>query len=149
MGVLVGFMDKPEMDTDFCLNWRGDRRKKWCRQCATIDSPCLSLWEAVKFLAARNFVLINPKNANRYQLEPPKRSPLHVYIQTLQGKHAHFALPIEDLLYVAKTGRGIMYETPSRTKQEPFVGLILAQIANNSGGADLVEAVQAIPPKSK
>ena len=147
MGVLVGVAAKPEMDTDFCVNWRGDRKSKWCRQCAAEGSPCLALWEAVKQLAAQNFVLVNPRNGNRYQLEPPKRSPLLIYIQTQQGKHAHFALPIEDLLYVAKKCRGGMYETPSRTKQEPFVGLILEQIAKNSGGTELVEAVRAITPK--
>ncbi len=148
MGVLVVFTAKPEMDTDFCINWRGDRKNKWCRQCATVGSQCLSLWEVVKSLAAQNLVLTNP-NGNRYQLEPPKRSPLHIYIQTLQGKHAHFALPLEDLLYVAKTGSGDMYETPSRTKQEPFVRLILEQIAKNTEGIEFIEVVRAIPPKLK
>ncbi len=139
-------MSTPEMDTGFCIHWRGDRKSKWCRQCAIEGSPCLALWEAVKQLAGQNLVLVNPKNGNRYQLEPPKRSPLHIYIQTLQGKYAHFALPIEDLLYVVKTGRGGMYETPSRTKQEPFVGLILAQIAHLEG-SKLVEVVRAISQK--
>jgi hypothetical protein len=52
--------------------------------------------------------------------------------------HAYF-------LYVARTGRGGMYETPSRTKQEPFVGLILEQITAEPKGAELIEAVRKLP----
>jgi hypothetical protein len=70
------------------------------------------------------------------------------YVQTLQGKGAHFGLPIEDFLYVAKTGQGGMYETPSRTKQQPFVGLILEQVAKEPGGAELIRTVRANPTKT-
>jgi hypothetical protein len=138
---------KPEMDTAFCIHWQEDRKAKFCRQCATAGSPCFALWQAVKLLAARNLVLINPKQGHRYQLEPPKRSPMLCYLQTLQGKMAHFGLPIEDFLYVAKSGRGGMYESPSRTKQQPFVGLILEQIAKTPDGAELIRAVRVIPRK--
>jgi hypothetical protein len=142
-------LPKPEMDPDFCVQWAGDRKNKFCRICAVEGSPCFALWEAVKALAARRVVLVNPKQGHRYQLEPPKRSPLLIYVQTLQGKHAHFGLPIEDLLYVVKTGRGGMYQTPSRTKQEPFVGLILEQTDNEPHGKALIEAVRAIPAKQR
>jgi hypothetical protein len=142
---------KPEMDTGFCIHWKGDRKTKFCRQCAVEGSPCLELWRAVKVLAVRNLVMVNPKQGHRYQLEPPKKNQSICYLQTLQGKHAHFGLPIEDFLYVTKTGRGGMYETPSRTKQHPFVELILEQISSNTqipDGAGIVKAVQAIPPKA-
>ena len=69
------------------------------------------------------------------------------YLQTLQDKQAHFALPIEDFLYVTKTGLGGMYETPSRTKQQPFVGLILTQIQGCPEGAELIRAVRTVPRK--
>ncbi|MCW4000493.1 MAG: hypothetical protein NWE93_09655 [Candidatus Bathyarchaeota archaeon] len=140
---------KPEMDTDFCRNWIGDRKSKHCRLCAAPGAPCFALWEAVKALAARNLVLVNPKQGHRYRLEPPKRSPMLIYIQTLQDKGAHFGLPIEDFLYVAKTGRGGMYMTPSRTKQQPFVDLILQQISSDPAGAGLVGAVRSIPQKNR
>ncbi len=137
----------PEMYTAFCIHWAGDRKAKHCRTCATENSACDLLWNSVKLLAQQKFVLLNPKNSNRYQLEPPKRSPKLIYIQTLQDKYAHFALPIEDFLYVAKTGRGAMYETPSQTKQQPFVGLILEHIAKTTSGAELIRAVREIPQK--
>jgi hypothetical protein len=138
---------KPEMDTAFCINWVGDRKTKHCRQCAIEGSACFMLWRAVQSLAHQNFILVNPKQGHRYQLEPPKKNPLICYLQTLQGKHAHFGLPIEDFLYVAKTGYGGMYETPSRTKQQPFVGLILEQIASSPEGTECIQAVRAIPRK--
>lgn len=143
---------KPEMDVNFCINWQGDRKAKHCRRCAVEGTACFELWKAVQALAARNLVLVNFKQGHRYQLEPPKRNPMLCYLQTLQGKHAHFGLPIEDFLYVAKTGLGGMYETPSGTKQQPFVGLIMEQIASDSqigNGAALVRAVHAIPKKDK
>jgi hypothetical protein len=140
---------KPEMDTAFCQRWLGDRKSKFCRRCATAGSPCGLLWAAVKSLAAQNLILVNPKQGHRYRLEPPKRSPMLIYIQTLQGKGAHFGLPIEDFLYVTKTGLGGMYMTPSRTKQEPFVGLILQQIAKSPAGNSLIQTVRAIPRKAK
>jgi hypothetical protein len=147
---------KPELDTAFCLHWVGDRKNKHCRQCAVEGTPCFALWSAVKQLAARRLILVNQKPGrafgHRYQLEPPKRSPMLIYIQTLQDQHAHFGLPIEDFLYVTKTGLGAMYQTPSRTKQQPFGGLILEQIAKDPEigfGAELIEAVRLIPRKNK
>lgn len=122
----------------------GDRKSKFCRRCAVEGTPCFALWEAVKRLAARNFILVNSKKGHRYQLEPPKRSLMLCYLQTLQGRGAHFGLPIEVFLYVAKTGYGEMYKTPSRTKQQPFIGLILEQIARDLDGAERVRAVRAI-----
>ncbi len=143
----------PEMDTTFCIHWLGDRKTKHCRKCATESTPCFALWNTVKNLATRNFILINPKPGraydHRYRLEPPKRSPMLCYLQTLQDKHADFGLSIEDFLYVTKTGLGGMYETPSSTKQQPFVGLILEQIASDPDSAELIRAVRAIPRKKK
>jgi hypothetical protein len=142
---------KSEMKTGFCIHWQGDRKTKHCRQCASEGTPCFELWKAVQSLAKRRFVLVNQKSGrafgHRYQLEPPKKNPMICYVQTLQDKHAHFGLPIEDFLYVAKTGLGGMYETPSRTKQQPFVGLILSQIASCAEGAMLIRLVMAIPRK--
>ncbi|MCW4009320.1 MAG: hypothetical protein NWF05_01700 [Candidatus Bathyarchaeota archaeon] len=147
---------KPEMDTNFCVHWQGDRKAKYCRICAVEDSPCFELWRAVQALASRNFVLVNNKSGrafgHRYRLEPPRRSPCLCYIQTLQDKRAHFGLPIEDFLYVTRTGLGGMYQTPSRTKQNPFVTLILEQIGDDPqmpNGAKLIEAVRKLPRKNK
>jgi hypothetical protein len=144
--------NKPEMKTDFCTNWQGDRKTKHCRACAVKGTPCFMLWQAVQGFAEGGFVLVNKKPGrafgHRYQLEPPKKNPMICYLQTLQDKHAHFGLPIEDFLYVTKTGLGGMYETPSRTKQEPFVGLILAQIGSCPEGAELIRMVRAIPRKT-
>jgi inactivated superfamily I helicase len=42
-----------------------------------------------------------------------------------------------------------MYETPSRTKQEPFVGLILEQITAAPKGAELIEVVRRLPKNQK
>jgi hypothetical protein len=141
------------MDTDFCVYWQGDRRSKYCRVCAIDESPCYRLWMAVKALASRNFVLENRKIGrafgHRYRIEKPGKN--QCYLQTLQGKMAHFGLPIEDFLYVTKTGRGGMYETPSRTKQNPFVALLLQQIADDPeipNGAELIAVVHAIPRKT-
>lgn len=142
---------KPEMNTNFCARWQGDRKAKFCRVCAVEGKPCIALWQAVLSLAAKNTVLVNRKVGralgHRYRLEPPKRSRCLCYIQTLQDRGAHFGLPIEDFLYVTRTGRGGMYETPSRTKQNPFVALILEQIASDPAGAKLVEAVRGLPRK--
>jgi hypothetical protein len=44
-----------------------------------------------------------------------------------------------------------MYETPSRTKQNPFVALLLQQIADDPeipNGAELIAVVHAIPRKT-
>jgi hypothetical protein len=144
---------KPEMNPDFCIHWLGDRKSKHCRTCAVKGTPCFMLWRAVQGFAEGGFVLVNNKPGrafgHRYQLEPPKRNPLICYLHTLQDKHSKFGLPIEDFLYVTKTGLGGMYETPSRTKQEPFVGLILSQIASCPEGTELVRMVRAIPPKTQ
>jgi len=144
---------KPEMDPNFCIHWQGDRKAKHCRTCATPDTPCFALWKQVQALAAQNFVLVNRKPGrafgHRYRLEPPRRSPCLCYLTTLQDKGAHFGLPIEDFLYVTRTGQGGMYATPSRTKQEPFVGLILQKIGANPEGIALVESVRRIPDKTK
>jgi hypothetical protein len=137
------------MDPTFCARWQGDRKAKFCRTCAAEGTPCFVLWQAVLRLAGRNTVLVNQKSGrafgHRYRLEPPKRSPCLCYITTLQDKGAHFGLPIEDFLYVTRTGKGRMYETPSRTKQDPFVGLILEQITAEPKGAELIEAVRKLP----
>lgn len=145
---------KPEMDTAFCSYWQGGRKAKHCRVCAVGDSPCFKLWTAVKALAQRNIILVNRKPGrafgNRYRIEKPHGNIC--YLQTMQGKMSHFGLPIEDFLYVTKTSRGGMYETPSRTKQNPFVALILEQIARDPeilSGVDLILAVRAIPRKDK
>jgi hypothetical protein len=144
---------KPEMNTDFCVNWQGDRKSKHCRTCAVKGTSCFMLWRAVQGFAEGGFVLVNKKPGgafgHRYQLEPPKKNPMICYLQTLQDKHAHFGLPIEDFLYVTKTGLGGMYETPSQTKQEPFVGLILSQIGSCPEGAELIRMVRAIPRKTE
>jgi hypothetical protein len=141
------------MDTIFCSFWLGNRKAKFCRVCAVEGTSCYALWQAVLSLATKNTVLINRRAGrafgHRYRLEPPRRSRCLCYITTLQDKGAHFGLPIEDFLYVARTGQGGMYETPSRTKQEPFVGLILEQIAKDPAGAKLIEAVQGISRKKK
>jgi len=45
-----------------------------------------------------------------------------------------------------------MYQTPSRTKQEPFIGLILKVIIKDlaiPAGAELIRAVRAIAKKIK
>jgi hypothetical protein len=143
---------KPEMDTAFCVNWQGDRKSKHCRTCAVKGTSCFDLWQRVQGLAESGFILTNMKPGrafgHRYQLEPPKKNPMICYVQTLQDKHAHFGLPIEDFLYVTKTGLGGMYETPSRTKQQPFVGLIMSQIASCAEGAMLVRMVMAIPRRT-
>ncbi|NLE05765.1 MAG: hypothetical protein GX638_13335, partial [Crenarchaeota archaeon] len=123
-----------------------------CRICAIEGKPCYELWKAVKFLASRNFILINKKPGrafgHKYRLENPRENLC--YFQTLQDKRSHFGLPIEDFLYVTKTGKGAMYETPSRTKQNPFVNLLLEQIAKDPqilDGKNLIKAVQEIPNK--
>jgi len=144
---------KPEMDPNFCARWQGDRKPKFCRTCATQDTPCYKLWQAVLALAAKNTIIVNHKTGrafgHRYRLESPRRSQCLCYIPTLQDKGAHFGLPIEDFLYITRTGKGGMYETPSQTKQEPFVGLILEQIAADPKGAALIKAVHGLPKKEK
>jgi hypothetical protein len=139
------------MDTGSCVRWQGDRKSKFCRVCAIEGTPCYELWQAVLKLAEKNTVLVNHKPGraygHRYRLEPPKRSRCLCYLTTLQDRGAHFGLPIEDFLYVTRTGKGGMYETPSQTKQEPFVGLILEQIAAEPAGARLVESVRKLPKR--
>ncbi len=142
------------MDTSFCVFWQGNRRAKFCRICAVEGSSCFELWEAVKTLAERKLVLVNKKPGrafgHKYRIEKPGKS--HCYLQTLQDKMSHFGLPIEDFLYVTKTGLGGMYEAPSRTKQNPFVNLLLEQIVDNlivPNGAELIAAVRTIPRKTK
>jgi hypothetical protein len=71
----------------------------------------------------------------------------------LQGKRSRFALPIEDFMYVTRTGRGGRNETPSRTRQNPFVNLLLEIIQtdpNIPNGAEIIDAVRnQIPRKDE
>jgi len=138
------------MDTDFCAYWMGDARAKWCRYCVDErmrEGPCFELWNIVKRLAAQHLVFTNNRRGkafgHRYRIEAA--SDKICYLQMLQGKMSRFPLPIEDFLYVTRTGRGGMNETPSKTRQNPFVDLILEIIETDSSipnGARVVDAVK-------
>lgn len=142
------------MDTKFCVNWKGDEKSKYCRYCAKEGDACYVLWQIVRRLAAHELVIENyrPGKAygNRYRLECPKST--RCTLQMLQGQRSAVGLPIEDFLYVTRTGRGGPYETPSGTRLNPFVDLLLEIIADDSrvlGGADAIAAVREIPIKDE
>jgi hypothetical protein len=110
------------------------------------------LWKIIRSLASKNFVFENNRRGNayghRYRIETPSHE--RCYLRMLQGKRSRFALPIEDLLYVTKTGKGGIDETPSRTRQSPFVDLLLDIIGYEPSiqdGATWIEKVIAIPAK--
>ncbi|NLE04416.1 MAG: hypothetical protein GX638_06400 [Crenarchaeota archaeon] len=63
----------------------------------------------------------------------------------LQGKQSRFQLPMEDFLYVTITGKGQMNATPSRTRQSPFVDLLLELIATDAEGAYTIRRVRIDP----
>lgn len=137
------------MDTGFCQCWEGDEKSKCCRQCAHPGQPCYELWERVCQLAANRLEFTNDKKGkafgNRYRLESP--SGKVCYLQMLQGAGSRFQLPIEDFLYVTITGRGGVNETPSGTKQYPFVDLLLEIIASDPEGEGLI--MQARNPSAR
>jgi hypothetical protein len=60
----------------------------------------------------------------------------------LQGGRSRIGLPIEDFLYVTITGQGGMNQTPSRTRQYPFVNLLLEIIAAKPEGEYLINMVR-------
>jgi len=144
---------KAGMDTDFCIHWQGGQTAKWCRQCKFGEhegQPCYDLWKIVRHLAAKSLTFTNKRPGkafgNRYRLESP--SPERCYLKMLQGRMSRFPLPKEDFLYVVKTGRGGMNETPSKTRQNPFVDLLIDIITSNPdipSGAITVDAVRRIP----
>ena len=149
-----GQTGKLGMDTDFCIHWRGGEKAKWCQHCVKAKQkaePCFELWRIVKRLAAQSFVFTNNRKGmafgNRYRIESPNHE--RVYLKMLQGKMSRFALPIEDFLYVAKTGKGGRNETPSRTRQSPFVDLLLEIIATDRmlDGAEKISLVRSLPSK--
>jgi predicted RNA-binding Zn-ribbon protein involved in translation (DUF1610 family) len=139
------------MDTNFCEHWEGDEKAKYCRQCARVGSPCFELWTMVKRLAAQGFVFGNnrPGRAygNQYRIESPSGSKC--YLQMLQGKRTRFALPIEDFLYVARTGKGGMNQTPSKVRQSPFADLLLEEIENDPEGVAIISKVKSILRKDE
>lgn len=132
------------MDTDFCAHWEGNESSKYCRKCAQPGEPCYELWKIVCQLAVKQFVFANNRSGaaygNQYRIESPHGKIC--YLQMLQGKKSRFALPIEDFLYVTRTGKAGVNETPSKTRQYPFVELILEEIAAEPGGKDLIDAVR-------
>jgi len=146
---------KAGMDTDFCIHWQGDKTARWCRECKFgehEEQPCYDLWKMVRSLAAMSLTFTNnrPGKAfgNRYRLESPSLE--RCYLKMLQGKMSRFQLPKEDFLYVVKTGSGGMNQTPSKTRQNPFVDLLIEIITNNPdipNGAIAVDGVRKIPRK--
>jgi len=135
------------MDTEFCQFWEGDENSKYCRECATPGEPCYELLEMVCQLAANGFVFTNNIRGkafgNKYRIESPKGNIC--YLQMLQGKRSRFQLPIEDFLYVTITGQGGINQTPSGTRQYPFVHLLLEIIAADANGAYLIDKVRHDP----
>jgi len=143
--------ESKRMDTDFCAYWQGDARSKYCRICAVVGSPCFNLWSKLCALAYKQKIFTNniPGKAfgHKYRIESPNRE--RCYLRMLQGAESRFALPIEDFLYVTRTGKGGMYETPSKTRQYPFVHLLLEIIGAEPEGAKLIKEVrQEIPSKA-
>ena len=140
------------MDTNFCAYWKGNEKVKYCRYCAVEGTPCFELWKIVRDFAAQRLVFANnrPGNAlgHRYRIESPKGKIC--YLQMLQGKKSRFALPIEDFLYVTRTRKGGMNETPSKTRQNPFVDLLLEIIATDPSipnGTEIINAVRTEIPR--
>lgn|GEM_PF-4360323 len=146
---------KHGMDTDFCVYWKGDEKAKYCRYCAVEGTPCFDLWKIVRNLASQCLVFVNnrPGKAfgNRYRIESPKDKIC--YLQMLQDRRSRFGLTIEDFLYVTRTGKGGMNETPSGTRQNPFVNLLLEVISKDHSipnGSELIEEVKnQIPRKDE
>lgn len=135
------------MDTGFCQCWEGDENSKHCRKCAAPGEACYELWEMVCKLAAKGFVFTNNirgrASGNKYRIESPQGQ--FCYLQMLQGKRSRFQLSMEDFLYVTITGKGGINQTPSGTKQYPFVHLLLAIIAADPTGAYLIDKVRHDP----
>lgn len=133
------------MDTGFCQCWEGDEKSKYCRQCTHPGHPCYELWKRVCQLAANRLEFTNNKKGkafgNRYRLESPQGDIC--YLQMLQGARSRFQLPMEDFLYVTITGKGGVNETPSGTRQYPFVDLLLEIIASDFDGAYLIKQVRS------
>lgn len=133
------------MDTGFCQRWDGDEKSKYCRQCIHPGHPCYELWQRVCQLAAKRLEFTNNRKGkafgNRYRIESP--SGKICYLQMLQGARSRFPLPIEDFLYVTITGKGGVNETPSGTRQYPFVDLLLEIIASGPEGESLIVQVRS------
>ena len=135
------------MDTSFCQCWEGDEKSKHCRVCTVPGEPCYELWKMVCQLASDQFVFTNKIRGkafgNKYRLESPQGEVC--YLQMLQGKGSRFQLPMEDFLYVTKTGKGGINQTPSGTRQYPFVNLLLEIIATDPEGEYAIKTVRKDP----
>jgi len=138
---------KRTMDTDFCQCWEGDEKSKYCRVCTEPGEPCYELWKLVLQLAAERFVFTNNIRGkafgHKYRIESPQGEVC--YLQMLQGKMSRFQLPMEDFLYVTKTGKGGINQTPSGTRQYPFVNLLLEIIATDPEGEYAIKKVRTDP----
>ena len=139
------------MDTNFCEFWEGDEKSKYCRTCTVPSEPCYELWKFVRQLATEQLIFENDRSGkafgNRYRIESPSED--YCYLKMLQGEMSRFQLPIEDFLYVTRTGHGGINETPSGTRQSPFVDLLLEIIATDPEGEYVIKAVRIDPKDAR
>ena len=135
------------MDTRFCQFWEGDEKSKHCRVCTLPGEPCYELWKFVCQLASEQIIFTNyirgKAFGHKYRIESPQGEVC--YLQMLQGKESRFQLPMEDFLYVTITGKGGINQTPSGTRQSPFVNLLLEIIATDPEGEYAIKMVRKDP----
>lgn len=136
------------MDVNFCRRYIGDGTppsNRYCRSCPC--AACDRLWRRVVALAGSNGGDLVPLPGTRASLSPNPGNPDIVRMQV----NCRWGLPKEDFLYYIATGHAGMGRrggradpraSPSMTRQEPYVGAIVALL----GGMETPEtaAVRAV-----
>jgi len=138
------------MDVNFCRHYAGDGTppsNRYCRSCPHAAAACDRLWGRVVALAGSHGGDPVPLPGTRASLSPNPKNPDIVRMQV----NCRWGLPKEDFLYYIATGHAGMGRkgrrsdpraSPSMTRQEPYVGAIVALL----GGMEIPEiaAVRAV-----
>ena len=131
------------MDITFCAHYQGDAlppSNRFCRNCPMAKIACDPLWSLVIALSQSNggnAVRLSGTRAVMYP-NPKNGDIIHLKINTKWG------LPKEDFLHFIATGSAQMGRkgerldksaSPSMTRQEPYVQVIVAAL----GGENIPE----------
>ena len=131
------------MDITFCAHYQGNAlppTNRFCRNCPRAKIACDALWSLVVALSESNrgdAVRLPGTRAVMYP-NPGNRDIVHLKINTKWG------LPKEDFLHFIATGSAQMGRkgqrldrgaSPSMTRQEPYVQVIVAAL----GGLNIPE----------
>lgn len=138
------------MDIRFCSCYTGDGTppsNRFCRNCPDSALACNELWECVKALSRSAGGAPVPLPGTRAVLLPHEKNPDFVRLRI----NVTWLLSKEDFLHYVATGHARMgrkgerqnpKSSPSMTRQEPYVGVILELVGGLED--DLLQRVRAV-----